>query len=541
MRPNPAAINELPTLRISTTESSSTIPPGIRATLAPGAVLEVRTQRQPTGQDGVLVNGTFIPATLPDNIGDSEPLTVQVVRHDGTILLRMLSLSPEPLKSRPTSLVDDALRALLGESDVTVLREGLRPLGREVGTSLRDLLRPLGGGTPASAAADAATAVLRSLLERGATLDAEAFNTPQTVATILERALNRTPSDAVARSIEGGVASARQMLETLGQGAAAAREIPGALKFIQTLDAQLQALLATPGKLSFDATTTSDPAVYEGNVALFIAASHYAIASGRTHILDRISHRLTTTSPRDNPLVVLLQALGGLSIESHEGESNLVAGFSRIATQLVRDLDRLRGTPIQDDSIRTTLQGAKQQIDQLLTRERPQTTRAEAIVRTAGAIDDLSRTTEAQEILRFLGPQALALGEPAAAIIPAVIGGLLTRFEFSFLPTRPPIEADDESPQDRAGTPFQRIRCSFTLPNLGPVNADIAHRPGEILLKLVTETEAATEFLAARQQALETALTTLGFERRAVTTRTGVVSSALPSWSRSITRSDVIA
>jgi len=531
-----ASTTTLPTLRVAPTAVQS-VPPEIAQRLTPGAVLDVTIQRGSDDAHGILVDGTFVAAAIPPDLQDGSDVTVQVVRTAPAIVLRVVSLDPAPLPTRPSTLLDQAFRILLSGEDLATLRESFRGLERPIGESLRALTATIVSNQTAS---NSLQEIARHLIESSETLrvldDAE-LKTPEKLHAALERIFgeSRAPTNSPKATGIGGTAT-----EKLSAAVLQAREIPLAQKTLDRLRAEITTLLSSGAPLTFSESEFTEATLASRPQDLSATARSIAIAGGRSHsFADLVPHG--RGHPAENtPVAIFLRALSALGLELSRGESPLQQELGGLARALAQTLNRIPPGATEDADIRAALTATAQKLDAVASRIRDQSTEATLLVRSAEIQREIERVTDGQEILRALAPVARSLGEPVAMFIPAVVHGLLTKFEFTFYPP-PRVEDSADGRSESESEFFERIDLKLPLPALGAVHIAVARRPGEALINLTCETAAAHNHLEGLMPKLEEILARLGYERRTIAASVGDVPSAVPEWCRNVTRSERIA
>lgn len=530
---------ELPTLRVAPAATKS-IDPEIAGRLAPGMVLDVTIQRKPNSQEGILIEGRFVAASVPAELEDSNEVSVQVVRTTPAIVLRVVSLDPKPLTARPATLLDEAFRILLSSEDLTTLRDSFRGLERPVGNSLNDLTTALVSNRSASKSLQEIGRHLSDSRDALRVLDDDVLKDPQRVLEALARAFASGRSETTAPKGESSQRTASKVAELLDSALVEARDIPLAQKILDRLREEITKLLTQTGRLTFGDAEVSDPERLLQSGDLMMTARSIAIAGGRSHSFAEVLPRQSARGVMDEPIIVFLRALGALSLELSRGESPLQRELGGMARQLVTTLNRVPPGAGEDADIRAALTEAAKKLDGLALRIRDQGAEASLLMTSVDINREIERVNEGQEILRALAPIARSLGEPVAMFIPAVVHGLLTKLEFTLHPPPRVDESGDESGRTDSEF-FERIDLKLPLPALGLVHVAVARRPGEALINLTCETPAARAHLAELMPTLEQILDRLGYERRTVAAAVGTVPSALPEWCRNIVRSDRIA
>ncbi len=126
-------------------------------------------------------------------------------------------------------------------------------------------------------------------------------------------------------------------------------------------------------------------------------------------------------------------------------------------------------------------------------------------------VNRLESLAQTHDTLAALNPVMAALGEPALILFPFILPGLLHHSEISIDPNA----HRDKKGGKKSGAgqdAYQRIQIRLPLPNLGPLEVDIAHRGTEILARVVTRDERTAKFLLEQSENLRLSLQTANFE-----------------------------
>lgn len=153
--------------------------------------------------------------------------------------------------------------------------------------------------------------------------------------------------------------------------------------------------------------------------------------------------------------------------------------------------------------------------------------------RLAQRLEQLAST---QETLQQLNPLMQALGEPALVLLPFLSHGLLNHSEVTIDPNARRKNqggggregADEEDRGD--STPYQRIQVSVPMPNLGPIDVDIAHRRDELLVRITVQDDEAEKFISSQIENLTETLRSLGFNRPEIVAAVGEPAENIPVW-----------
>jgi len=531
-------------VRITPSETAP-LPAAVQAALTPGNVLEVQV-REHLGERGVFVQGKFLPAALPAGVAEGERLTVQVVSNRDAVVLRILNAPTAPT-TQQTSLFSTLLEELLPKREVDMLR-ALRgqPAGVPLQIDLPELMRGLERAPRGGSVSREIGEALRRLMARAPILTPEALEDPRTLTQLLAQASQRRPAgqggeaELLLRSVAEGIEEATRLVREVGREPAAGRRAPAELRFVTALRDQLTTVLSDAAPLDFERAGTPAAAL-EGNVRLYLAASHYAVMSGRSEALEQISRQITRASGRENPLILLMQALGTFHFPEGDDSSRLHEGFAGGVEELLTDLHQLRQKRAGDPEMREVLKRHHDRLTRLISEERPAVREAELVAQGAELMKHLETAAAGQEVLRQLAPVLQALQEPALFILPALLPGFLSNLELRVEPRRVHPDGDGAHPDRPGEESFEQIHLSLTLPGLGPLHLALARRAGEVLLNLTCASEAVAAHLRAELPKLADRIQSGGECTLVVNVKAGVPLTAAPAWYHMTTARSVVA
>lgn len=121
---------------------------------------------------------------------------------------------------------------------------------------------------------------------------------------------------------------------------------------------------------------------------------------------------------------------------------------------------------------------------------------------------------ETQQTLSAVAPLLKAAGEPTLILFPLFIHGLLSKLEVQYqAPPAKDCEQEDRAESATSPQLFSRLLIKLELPKLGPLQADIAYRAGEILLNITCHKEEAINLLRSKMGIVEYSLRALGYRK----------------------------
>ena len=134
-----------------------------------------------------------------------------------------------------------------------------------------------------------------------------------------------------------------------------------------------------------------------------------------------------------------------------------------------------------------------------------------------------------------------ALGEPTLVFFPAMLQGLFSTWQATFQQPREVDDQEKQSGHNGGVRAFERIELFVTLPNLGPLEINLAHRKGELLLQLTAASAAAGELIRSGEARLETVFKGLGYTKTSVNTVVGSPEAVIPAWYQELSHRSIVA
>ncbi len=535
----------------SVNDQPNTLIPVLRV----GNVLEVEAGHDPrSGQRGIFLREQFIAAQLPPGVEDGQRLDLKVLSNKDNLVLQILTADKLQAGTEQPVAINQAIKSIISESALSELRGLLLLLATDSESGLpvdllpadkfleeaivqesgqletephpsTDKARGVGSGNASNAF---------SKLSSGQLFISEAeLDSPQS----LENLLLKFSADRISAAITEAKDSLQQLAETAAT--------PAQLALLTAIDQQLDLLLDHAAPLSFAEREQGSENNRSSSIRLLLAVSHFAHEASNAAIIDKLITRVDGLSLQHNLLAVLHEALLDL-LKLRIPESSVNdRGMLDVVRQIVSELQQLKDSQSTDVDIRMGLAKIKTLLKDRFGIGSDKARQDKAVNTTLNALQALEGFAHAQELLNQLNPMAQALGEPALIFLPALLQGVLTRWEVVVQPHRPHFsEEDDESSggkKRKAASSFQRIELRLNFPKFGQVKVDLAHRQREILLNLTVAGEAAALFLQQRLPALDKIFHTLGYEKSILRASSGEVGDIVPSWFQDTIRSSIIA
>lgn len=466
--------------------------------LRAGETLDVEVHETAQGGRGILLNGTFIPASIPEHLENGTPLTVLVAPQLDTLVLRILHQSAP--QETGASLLDVLLRGLGIATDSNALRSLARwspfvPQQLLTSESLWNEQLPSSSTEPSYPQTD-----LRAQLPPGLLIASEReLAQPSQLRSLLTFAFR----PGLFRALEEAV---------------------DALRDLRTVSERLP---SSGGASKLELTA-----------------------------LQPLTHRLQQIADAAKvPLHELLSVpLLRTLIEQHASPSSRLIGagtqqvksspdlFEQLLRALLQHLDEAPNAPTPQGGERAAKGSPPPQI--------PTMTRAEQghpaggtsggntpqLTRTMPSLEELAR---GQELLRSLAPLLQAAGEPTVTLLPLHIGAVLSTLELRIDP--PPVHEEEQESANQGRTRLRSVHLALSLPTLGALEVDIAYSESELLARIVGEEPRVVAQLEARLEQLERRLNDCGFTHVRLRAVAGTPQRAAPGWYPLSTTRSVVA
>lgn len=509
-----------PEIRISAADAP------IRA-IAPGTTLQVTVRRDPQGGTGVVIDGKFLAAKLPDNLADGQTLAVRVFPSQDALVLKIVDPARLTGEKLIAQTFEQILRTLLPDLQVEDLRNGA-PFAQEKLSA--ELLKSLfGASTPGKGAPSIDTKfaqILEKLIRQNSVIAEPILNDPSSLEKVL--------SKLAQSNVLPGIQDATRALADI------ARNAPSAplLRLTAALQEHVATMLQTKGELDFTSAGAAEK-VLSQQLKIYLLASQTAIESGNTQVLKALSQDMNSVRRLENPLSVIISLLKNVDLpgDIREGSKPLMLALRGALV----DLQRLKDSGASDKEIRETL---KRIMVRLAEAREPYVAQSkdsasfQQFQRTMKNIENVSVT---QNTLHQMNAVMQALGEPTLVFFPAILQGLFSTWQFSFKRAQ---EAEDESKHGgHSGgvRAFERIELFVNLPHLGPLEINLAHRKGEILLNMTASSKQAGDVIQAGGAKLEKVFKGLGYAKASVNTVVGSPQGVTPSWYQELSRRSIVA
>lgn len=498
--------------------------------LAPGRVLNVEVERQ-DGKTGILIQGRFFAAKLPDAAVDGQKLQVQVQGSGDALILKVLNQAPR-LDNVLSQSVQDLLKQLLPNIDMRSLRGTLQNLETKIPESVLakifgQILSQPGSGTPQPTIDPQLTAQLQQLFA------GQQFLTDKQIAN--PKALEQFLTQYFGSGLLKGVHEALETVQKLSQQSPAANQI----RFLEILESTLKAIHDQPETLSF--SSPSNSGIVGQQLRLYLLASHAAIERQDSTTLAQINQDLTLLRKLDNPLVLLRNVLGMMDY-GEKSTNTFGASVNDLAHQLITNLAEAERRAAPESELRSIAKKFAQLSRALLDQHKASAAQGPILQDTGEALKALEKLAQGQQTLNQINPVMHALGEPVLLLFPALAHGLLSKWQLSVTgPNGERVEGESKRRKQSSQGEFERVELRLSFPQLGATHINLAHREGEILLNITTGSEQAAMHLQAELPKLESVFATLGFKKVGTKVQFGEVRDAFPKWYTDLSKHSLIA
>lgn len=548
--------------------------------LPPGAVLQVKAATNEDGQRGIVYQGHFIPVAVPPEIADGQVLVIRVAGSQEALLLQLLEVRPldkllDSVLKLPGSdvrrvlpdAIEQTLRELLRETSKATKAENLQlplqldpvPAGQ---TNLRaERSRPIvdrnnvvQSGVPPAAPLETSsfaaaapvmpeqTSQQRSTEKAGAVERIlQALIGQKIVATVkelgssedLQRFLAVNALSILSARTQEATEALQDLVKLLGGSAAPQQD-----RIKSALVESLRTLLSYQTELSFSEQAKSAPAPFAHKLYLEAVAAVLAPSLG----IKELEHLRQAVLPetRANPLLFLLTTLTSFSFfpqrQSTAGPESQELGLIQT---LISELERLRDSKAGDREIRQGLQRMLAQVEKEPSGGSQLSSAAKETAARPG-LQSLQGMLESRESLSQLNPIMQSAGQPVLMIIPALIQGILSRWEMVFTPRPQPADGEGGEKKNESEQ-FERVSLSIPLPSLGNVQIELARRSGEILVHFTLAKPEMTEFVRRRLPELSLMLQSAGYRKAQLHAETGLPGHVSAWWESELVKGLAIA
>ncbi len=538
----------------------------VRAALPVDAVLTVQIRQDPaTGQRGIMVGGSFVPAAIPEPYKPGETLQVRVVGGSDAIILKILPTTPELSQFPAAAQLAADLRELFDENALLLIRSALR-LPRDAGhgapsTSAGNLpqTRPSNDGTSSGQ-------LPRPGQTQGATRG------QGDVAEILQRAIAHQPivdSVALQQPTElaqklAALTSLRPAMQSLSEAKTILRELAQQelpRSFHTTLSAlhdTVTELIDSGETLSFEGappvpegktpTSTAKPSASlstREQIHAYLAIANYLTDIGASH--EDLLKAVQSPEQRSNPLVLLLLGMKSISTKTPDTYGSTEKTVFELLRGFAHELESLRDAKAPDKAIRDLLKRIHTDVKGILSRESHSADRPNSPHTALEAVRSLETLLRAQETLSQANGIFNSFGEPSFMVVPTLINGVASRWEITLPHHNEKPDRTDEDGKGSGGRTdgFEQIELNFSLPAFGEIGLRIAHRKGEVLAQATFSNKEAQAFIDAKLPTLTKRLAELGYEKSSLTTRLDEFlkhrARRSPEWVTELTARSVIA
>jgi hypothetical protein len=498
--------------------------------LAPGRVLNVEVERQ-DGKTGILIQGRFFAAKLPDAAVDGQKLQVQVQGSGDTLTLKVLNQAPQPNLVLSQS-IQELLKQLLPNIDMRSLRGTLQNLETKIPESV---LAKIFGQVIAQAGTNTQQPSIDPQLatQLQQLFGGQQFLTDKQIAN--PKALEQFLTQYFGAGLLKGVHEALETVQKLSQQSPAANQI----RFLEILESTLRAIQEQPETLSF--SSPSNSGIVGQQLRLYLLASHAAIERQDSTTLAQINQDLTLLRKLDNPLVLLRNVLGMMDF-GEKLKNTFGAAVNDLAYQIISNLADAERRAAPEAELRSIAKKYAQLSRALLEQHKANAAQGPLLQDTGEALKALERLAQGQQTLNQINPVMHALGEPILLLFPALTHGLLSKWQLSVTGSAGErIEGESQRRKQENSNEFERVELRLSFPQLGATHINLAHREGEILLNITTSSEEAAQHLQAELPKLESIFTTLGFKKVGAKVQMGEVKDALPKWYTELSKHSFIA
>ncbi len=473
--PPPVTANASNTVRIPSTQ----ILPQATAPLSIGDLLRFHVRANPPGELGTLYfQGQLIKTMLPSNVSTGDRILARLENSGEQVVFKILEL----IKADGTTAISKTDAAIPRTANPTAVNNSSEAQIQELSKQIESILQ-----RTAPQSSDATVQAPADQLSRG--LNSAA--TPLPIDEPLKSGELQRLVDTISKTIGNGeslqnaqgvsekirLSATGSAAEILRQAAEAIKQVlketpyqlPTTDRFLVLLQTQLNSLLETN-----QSSGGREISLRQVDILLKAVGEELKTQKGGEAGKASDALKLVLTDlklARQEPAALEKHIESALNrIHTHLGESHETDGEKRVNPKFVSDLRTL--------------------------------------------VNRLESLAQTHETLATLNPVMNALGEPALILFPFILHGLLHHSEITIDPNAGRHQKDKNSKGNRGGAEeaYQRIQVRLPLPNLGPLEVDIAHRDTEVLTRVITKDPQTAAFLLEQSENLRLSLQTANFE-----------------------------
>lgn len=522
--------------------------PDLGKLLAVGNVATVQVAYDPSDQSklGILFNGKFFPALVPENVSAGTKLSVTVLENVDAVVLKILNQiqsSPQKPTARSTAALEKLypnlmqdLNLLFSEEPPKELNFVLAPLREEiqkfVAKALADQHSPDSAKNivvkstvidslplPPTPAEKSVSSELEKILEkvfaRGAVLNSATLGEPEKTFEAL--------LDSAKSSLFKNVNEAKEALQKLSGKSLPAEQV----QLLKTIEIELKKVL---DQIPAPPVSVPQPQTVQ-------------VKSGETGVETTpiTTHTLPELPPElERTISVLLEALKKIKIKTSKEEPIATGELQKLLFQLTTELEAAevkKAPEAMREVINKTLRAMKEKfgIEKFTPEE------SKEIQTSMRALNGLESLLSAQDTLNQLNPVMDAIGEPILILFPMLTAGMLSKMKLSA--EHPKVDPEEQKKnQGRSGNDLTRLRFSLELPSIGPVEINLAYGKGELFASFTFEDNEIANFAKAELPKLSSRFNALGFPSVTLMASSGRLKDVTPNWVRDLTiRDGVVA
>lgn len=463
------------TVRIPSTQ----ILPQTSAPMSIGDLLRFHVRSNPPGELGTLYyQGQLIKTMLPSNVSTGDKLLARLESSGEQVVFKILEL----IKSDGSTAISRSDAAISSSSSPTPTRSQTEAPLQELSKQIESILQRTAPQTDS----DASQAQLNPLA-RGLTTAA----TPLAIEEPLKSGELQKLVETISKTIGSGenLQNAKSVGESIrlsssGSAPEILRQAAEAIKLV---------LKETPYQLP---TTDRFLVLLQNQLSSLLDSSQ--TGAGREMSLKQVD--------------ILLRAVGEELKNQKGGESGKASDALKL---VLTDLKLARQEPAAlEKHIESALNRVYSHLGESPETEGEKRVNPKLVSDLRTLVNRLESLAQTHETLAALNPVMNALGEPALILFPFILHGLLHHSEITIDPNAGRHHGEKNAKGNRRDgeDAYQRIQVRLPLPNLGPLEVDIAHRDTEVLTRVITRDPQTAAFLLEQSENLRLSLQTAHFE-----------------------------
>lgn len=502
-----------------------------------GRILSVTVSNNPDqpSQKGLMLQGSFIAATLPEGLNSGTQLKVQVQQNLDAIVLKILdqSLTSTNQATQEVLKVANELKNIFqtisNDPKLSHLKQLYQPFNQ--------LIDDQSSNSGVTQNNNSLTTLLQKLSLFKGILNPEQLKDPTQLSAALIKAISQNINNSNDQTSKSLLELSKVFSSLLPSMNTNGRDH----KFVEQTNlglTQLRSTLALENELRSILSNLAD------NSAESVAQHDSSeIAKRIEKLIDVISELRSDIS---YGLGQLLQN-GKAKMNNHPviQESDSFLNFTK---ELLKELQALEVEKYSDlnnkdpqirEQIKSVINKAILKIKERFPISEQNMRELNTNQQASLILKSLEGVFETQRILSTLNPSMQLAGEPIFLLLPFLGQSFISTCTatFSNAVDAPDPDQDPKKQKNANRQCFESLELSLSLPNLGPVGVSLAHRSGQLFLSLAIPDHKAIELTESELPKLKERFKTLGYQELDLKLIQATPKEVTPNWVKKIIES----